>query len=362
MAPPSFEIHADITRAETLPAGLYHEASWFDRLREDVLPTTWQLCPDGGPFEAGQILPWMMLEGTLSEPVLWTRDGDGKLACLSNVCTHRGTVMVKQPRSTATIRCPYHGRCFRSDGRFVHMPEFEGARDFPSTKDDLPRLSSFEWGPLRFASIRPDAELAPLLKPLQELVGFMPLESLTIDETRSRDYEFEANWLLYIDNYLEGFHVPFVHPGLARTLDFASYSIELLPRGVLQRGRVSANEHAFDLPSDHPDFGQGVGAYYYWLFPNTMLNFYPWGLSVNVVQPLSPTRTRVLFRSFVADPAKQETGAGAQLDVVELEDEEIVMQVQQGVRSALYHRGRYSPKQELGVHHFHRLLAKHLER
>jgi choline monooxygenase len=91
-----------------------------------------------------------------------------------------------------------------------------------------------------------------------------------------------------------------------------------------------------------------------------MLNFYDWGLSVNLVQPLAVDRTRVLFRSFVWDASKLETGAGATLDRVEAEDEAIVQAVQRGVRSRLYHRGRYSPTRERGVHHFHRLLVDFL--
>ncbi len=100
-----------------------------------------------------------------------------------------------------------------------------------------------------------------------------------------------------------------------------------------------------------------MAAYYFWLFPNLMLNFYPWGLSVNIVRPLGPTRTKVSFRYFVADESKRDEGAGAGLDRVELEDEGIVEQVQRGVESRLYDRGRYSPTGEIGTHHFHRLLA-----
>jgi choline monooxygenase len=92
-----------------------------------------------------------------------------------------------------------------------------------------------------------------------------------------------------------------------------------------------------------------------------MLNFYPWGLSVNLVQPDGPRRTRVAFRSYVGDTATLGKGAGGALDRVEAEDEAIVHAVQRGVRSRLYHGGRYSPTRERGVHHFHRLLAEFLK-
>jgi len=118
------------------------------------------------------------------------------------------------------------------------------------------------------------------------------------------------------------------------------------------------NETCFDLPPDSPDFGKRIAAYYFWFFPNIMFNFYPWGLSLNIVQPLSIRHTRVLFHSFVWKPELLNTGAGADLDRVELEDEAIVEQVQAGVSSRLYQSGRFSPKMEQGVHQFHSLLAR----
>lgn len=117
-------------------------------------------------------------------------------------------------------------------------------------------------------------------------------------------------------------------------------------------GRDGSSGDTFDLPDGHPDEGTPVAAYYFWLFPNLMLNFYPWGLSLKVVQPLGPERTRVSFRSYVWREVLREQGAAAELHRVEMEDEEIVESVQRGVRSRLYDRGRYSPKREVGAHHF----------
>jgi choline monooxygenase len=91
-----------------------------------------------------------------------------------------------------------------------------------------------------------------------------------------------------------------------------------------------------------------------------MFNFYPWGLSVNVVQPLEINRAKVSFYSFVYDASKLDAGAGSILDKVETEDEEVVEGVQKGVRSQFYQAGRFSPTREQGVHHFHSLLAQFL--
>jgi len=126
----------------------------------------------------------------------------------------------------------------------------------------------------------------------------------------------------------------------------------------LQIGIAQDGEPFFDLPESSPDFGDRVAAYYYWLFPGLMLNFYPWGLSVNIVTPLSVKRTRIIYHGFVWDAEMLGKGAGADLDKVEAEDQEIVEATQRGVESESYDRGRYSPTKETGVHHFHQILSK----
>ena len=88
-----------------------------------------------------------------------------------------------------------------------------------------------------------------------------------------------------------------------------------------------------------------------------MLNFYPWGLSVNIINPVSTNKTKVIFKSYVWDESKLDLGAGADLDKVELEDEVVVQKVQKGVASRFYNHGRFSPSMEKGVHHFHSLIS-----
>jgi choline monooxygenase len=172
----------------------------------------------------------------------------------------------------------------------------------------------------------------------------------------------QANWALYVENYLEPFHIAYVHQqSLGGALDYNAYRTELYPQSSLQVGVAAAGEDAFELPSGHADSGTRVAAYYWWLYPGVMLNFYPWGLSLNVVQPLAVNRTRVSFLSYVLDESRRGVGAGADVHRVEMEDEEIVESVQRGLRSRLYHRGRYAPHRETGTHHFHRLLVQSLQ-
>jgi choline monooxygenase len=166
-----------------------------------------------------------------------------------------------------------------------------------------------------------------------------------------------AHWALYCDNYLEGFHIPFVHASLADAVDYPSYRTELFEWGNVQIAEAAGGEDHLEPPPGHPEHGRRVAAWYFWLFPNLMLNVYPWGLSINLVQPQAVDRTRVRFLAWVWDAARLGGGASADLDRVEREDEVVVESVQRGVSGRLYQRGRYSPRRELGVHHFHCLLT-----
>ena len=356
-------IDPDITRAETPPAGLYVSPDVYALARDRVFARSWQFVGDAGQVKVpGQVLPLTLLEGCLDEPLLLVRDQQDRLHCLSNVCTHRGMLVCEAPGVEGALRCRYHGRRFALDGRFLSMPEFEGTHGFPRPADDLAPVALGRWGPFLFASLEPDVPFETLVAEMDKRAGHLPLAEARFDPSRSRDYLVRANWALYCDNYLEGFHLPYVHAGLATALDYGRYRTELFPWSSLQVGIASGGGDLLDLPASSPDHGQAVAAYYFWLFPSTMVNVYPWGISLNVVKPLAPGRTRVSFLSYVWDPAKLAAGAGAALDRVEREDEVVVEGVQVGLASRLYPRGRYSPAREAGVHHFHRLLVERLAR
>jgi choline monooxygenase len=252
----------------------------------------------------------------------------------------------------------YHGRKFHLDGKFKSMPEFDDAKNFPRECDNLKEFQVRNMGPFLFVGLEPSYEIKTVFSEITERVSFIPLDKLTYRGDLSKDYLVNSHWALYCDNYLEGFHIPFVHNDLNNVLDYGDYDTEIYENYNLQVGYAKDGEETFDIPESHVDFGKNVAAYYYWLFPNIMLNFYPWGLSINVVKPISIQKTKVQFLTYVFDESKLETGAGASLDKVEREDEFVVEGVQKGIRSKFYKAGRFSPTKEKGVHHFHSLLSK----
>jgi choline monooxygenase len=240
------------------------------------------------------------------------------------------------------------------------MPEFKEVENFPSPEDDLTHLPLFQWGKWLFASLNKKFEAPLFFKEMIARIQWMPFEEFKFRPEFSRDYIIEANWALYCENYLEGLHIPFVHAGLNAVIDYGNYTTELYPYASLQLGLAKDEEISFDLPAGSPDYGKNIAGYYFWVFPNMMFNFYPWGLSINYVQPLEVSKTKVSFVSYVWDENKLRQGAGANLHQVEMEDEDVVQNVQKGIRSRFYQHGRYSVTRETGTHHFHRLLASFL--
>jgi choline monooxygenase len=353
-----YTINPDIRKAETLPGSFYQDSAVFDQLREKVFVKTWQWIGDESQLPLGEaVSPFVLLDHFLTEPLLLSRDAKGEVHCLSNVCTHRGNIVAHHPGQCKQLLCQYHGRRYELTGAFKSMPEFKEAENFPRPCDDLKKFELRNLGPHLFTSLDPSFDLKDTLSWMNERIGFLPLEQFKHRPDLSKDYLVNCHWALYCDNYLEGFHIPFVHPDLNAVLDYTNYVTELTTHGNLQIGQANSGEEVFDLPRNHPDYGKHIGAYYYWLFPNMMFNFYPWGLSINVVRPLTKDKTKVSFITYVWDESKLERGAGALLDKVEREDEFVVEGVHQGLKSRFYPGGRFSPTREKGVHHFHRLLA-----
>ena len=351
-------IDQDIRVAQTLPGFFYRSLEYLESSKSSIFHHTWHYVADADSIrEINTLYPITLLPGFLNEPILLTRDKDNRLHCLSNICTHRGKILVEAPTQNRVISCGYHGRCFRLDGTMKSMPGFEETLNFPGSDDHLPRFSVTEWRGMIFVSLNPIAPFEAFIAPILKRLGWQESRKFQYVKEGTKDYPVQAHWALYCDNYLEGFHIPFVHPGLNNALDVGSYDYELYEFGNLQLGIAKEGEPYFELPPESPDYGQRVFAYYYWVFPNLMFNFYPWGLSLNIVEPQSIDKTLVRFRTYHMEGTKFNWTVN-QLDQTEMEDEAVVESVQLGIQSPFYKAGRYSPSMEKGVHHFHQLVAK----
>ena len=198
-----------------------------------------------------------------------------------------------------------------------------------------------------FVNLDPRGE--SLTEFLGELLQDMPPHDYSgFQLAHRKTWELDCNWKVYVDNYLEGYHIPIVHPGLFRELDYPNY-----------RTDVKKNYSIQIAPTRRPERIRGDGGVrYFWIFPNLMLNVYPDNFSTNLILPLGPNRTATLFDWYFPEPdavRKQIDDTVAFSDEIQIEDIDICEAVQRGLRSSTYDAGRFSPQRENGVHHFHLL-------
>lgn len=352
-------VNKNIKKSKTIESSFYYSQQKFEDIKESLFAQNWQfICDTKNLTQHGDSIPYEFIPGYIEEPLLLIND-NGVIKSMSNVCTHRGNILVENPKNLKQgITCRYHGRQFNTCGKFKFMPKCEDVENFPSDNENLIQIPTQQWKQFIFTSINPQISFDKLIKEMNARIGWLPIEEFEFSKANSKEYIVNANWALYCDNYLEGFHIPFVHQELTQNLNYGEYETEIFQYSNLQIGVGKDDDECFSLPKDSVDYGKKIAAYYFWLLPNLMFNFYPWGLSINIVIPISPEKTKVKFLSYIWKENKLNIGAGADLDKVEKEDEEIVELVQKGVKSRFYDRGHFSPSMEKGVHHFHLLLSR----
>jgi choline monooxygenase len=349
-------VHTDIAHARTPSAAFYTDAAVFTVERERVFARAWQLIghtsqvESSGDFFTAQIA---------DEPLLIVNDG-GTVRGFYNVCRHRAGPVAQGCGRQRVFACRYHGWTYDLAGRLLRAPESDGIAGFDLANVHLEPVAVHTWGPLVFASL--DRETTPFEKQFAAVIArCAPLELERMRHVMSRDYVVDANWKVYVDNYLEGYHIPLVHPGLNREIDYRKYVSELGEFHTLQHAPIRK-----EGASHYRARTEGDEALYYWLFPNIMLNIYQGQMQANIVIPQGVDRALVRFDWYAPEPLPDmETDARWRdlihfSDEVQGEDASICELVQRNLRSRAYRPGPYSPARENGVHHFHRLMAPRL--
>ena len=356
----TFEHDPELARARTLPARLYTDPEILALERERVFGRTWQLVARADQLDAPGKFACAEVAG---ESIVVTRDGHGVLRAFHNVCLHRAGPVASGCGQRKTLQCGYHGWTYGLDGRLVRAPEMEGVEGFRPAELALRPVRVETWGPLVFANLDPEAP------PLATFLGSIPTRAapLRLGDMRwvtAKDWVIDCNWKVYVDNYLEGYHLPIVHPQLFKELDYEQYRTETERFMSIQhaplRPVAGARERHYQPAAPEDD------AQYYWIFPNLMLNCYQRQLQTNLIVPLGEARTLTRFEWFALDPPADPAtdprwrDLAAFSDEIQAEDIGICEAVQRNLRSRAYVQGRYSVRRENGLHHFHQLLKEFL--
>jgi len=356
----------DLRRAATLPASAYLDPVVFEQEKQRIFGRTWQLVARATDLvRPGDFVPAVIVD----EPVVLVRDLDRGLRAFYNVCRHRAGQVAVSRGNRKSLQCRYHGWTYGLDGTLRAAPEMDDAEGFDKADFGLVPLPVDTWGPFVFASLDPAGPT------LVELLGAIPAEVAAagydvkrMDLVERREYVIECNWKVYVDNYLEGYHIPIAHPALFRELDYDAYSVETFRYHSKQHAPVRElkpdEEPGRDRRYVRSEEGEGE-ALYYWVFPNLMFNIYPDNMSMNLVLPLGIDRTLTVFEWYFAQPGTASGWESMQQTIAfsdQIQQEDIVLceQVQRGLRSRSYDRGRFSPKRENGVYHFQSLVREFL--
>lgn len=355
-----------LAQAATLPSRYYLDPAYLEIEKERVFGSTWQLVARTEDLaRAGDFVPVTVLD----EPIVITHALDDTLQAFYNVCRHRAGQVALSRGNRRSLQCKYHGWTYGLDGALRACPEMEETEGFRKEDFGLTPVRVDRWGPFVFVNLDPSAP------PLQEVMEEIPAEvaraGYDVENMRlveRRDYVVESNWKVYVDNYLEGYHLPIAHPQLYRELEYDAYRVEEFryyskqhaPIRELREGEEIGRDRRFMRTPDGEE-----DALYYWIFPNTMFNIYQDNMSSNVILPLGPDRTLTIFEWYFAEPGTGEGWESMQQAIAfsdEIQQEDIVIceQVQRGLRSRAYDTGRFSAKRENGVYHFQNLYREFL--
>lgn len=368
-----------VNQAETLTPEAYRNEEFFDLERERVFATSWVAI---GYAERVARPGDTVVADVAGRSIIVTRDREGLLRGFHNVCRHRGTRLVREPCQLKRFRCPYHSWTYALDGQLLGAPLFEGS-DIPDDQQDLFDMGHVEgfdkadygllpvrvgqWGHLLFATLDPDAmSLEAWLGDLPARLAGYRLEDMTV--VAERDYDVDANWKLVAENFMEYYHLPWVHPELAkvsRVEDHYRFQGPGMYTGMCTSPISSDENGVWQALPPVPGLSEddAISGRFVWITPNAGLAVLPNHVFTLLVEPLAVNRTRE--RTSLALPSSNPGGPEVDAALSELadfwdhlnrEDVDIVQEAQQGIANPAYPGGRMCYRFEEPLHRFQNMI------
>jgi len=326
-----------------LPARYYVEPAIYESERQQIFRRHWHMLgPESAVSEPGQYLA-----GELAGWKLFLLRGrDGTLRAFHNVCRHRGARLLEEGRGhSAMLRCPYHLWVYDQDGSLRKAPWFGEDPGFRLEDWPLRAVSVETWRGLVFVSPAPKTGLLEQLGDLPEEVADYPIESFTAVATER--FLMKSNWKTYTDNFVEGYHVPGIHPALTKVIEFEGFE-------------TIARQNVVRMTAPQRD-GSIYGGKWLWAWPNWTLSVFPGGMNTSRINPISPDETELVYDFYFAETsaahaAERRSTIETNCGIVR-EDFGICEHTQRNYVSGAYVPGPLSPRHEQSVAYFqHKVL------
>lgn len=342
----------DFNVSETLPSIIYRDIDFYNFEQKNIISKTWQyVCSVNEIKNKGDYY----ISQVSNNPIIISRGEDEKIRAFYNVCSHRAGPIALKNGNCNVLKCKYHGWTYNHQGKLIGLPEFEGVENFDKNNFGLKPINIDIWENLIFINLSNESEpLSEYIKGIKERIS--PINLSTKKFYKRIVYNINCNWKVYVDNYLEGYHLIQVHPELNDLLDYKNYITEAYKYYSLQYSPFKSGENIYTSN----DNGE---AFYYFIYPNLMLNILPNRLQTNLVIPESVNKTKVIFDYYYddieSDLSKKIINDDLEYsDIIQKQDIEICENVQLGLESNVYNKGRLSVKRELGLYHFQNLIRK----
>ena len=327
-----------------IDANWYVDPSVFLRERDVLLVRSWQML---GPVSAVSRSGYYIAEDIAGVKVFVIRGKDGVLRAFRNVCRHRGAQLLNDGAGRCnTIQCPYHNWVYRDDGELLSAPWFGEDSDIDKADWPLHEIAVEVWRGLVFVACEPGVPLQEQLGATVDQLNDEPLENYKC--LHSERMVFDANWKVYTDNFVEGYHIPGIHPGFFAAINFDQFETTALDGLV----RMTA-------PSKADLFYRGC---WYWMWPNWTLSLFKGGMNTSRINPLGNDKTELIYHFYFADTGKAACAARMETIrsnlVVIREDFSVCSTVHNNYAANNYTTGPLSSRHELGVAYFQQRYLK----
>lgn len=365
--------------AVTLIPDAYRSPDFYEVEQERVFGKAWVCVGYTSQVrEPGQ----MFVTVVGGQSLIVTRDKGSRLRAFYNVCRHRGSMLVTQDGKHDIIRCPYHAWGYALDGRCLGTPYFKGldipeearaafdtseAKEFRKEDYGLLQVRVDSWGCFVFVSLDPDAgPLAEWLGDLPQRFARFPLEELRL--VGRKPYQIRANWKLIAENFMEYYHLPWVHPELCNVSGFKDHYRCQGPG--MYSGMVTSpltrDPSTVDLelpPMPGLDKTERETAYWIMMFPSIALFLLPNHLFTILFRPEGPGLSMESADLLVHPEVLAAPGAEAKIAAIHdfwamVNDQDIqaVERVQRGIQAKAYPGGRLCFRFEEPVHRFQNMV------
>ena len=265
------------------PVEHYHTQKRFDAeialLRRIPVP----FCPSAALAKKGSYIA-RKASGT---PLLVVRGADGKVRAFINACRHRGMQVAEGEGCSRAFVCPYHAWTYNLEGKLKGIPGAEGFPDVDADQHGLVEVSATEKGGIVY--VKQEGQITA--DSMEHCLDYFAPQQKMFQQTELND---QANWKLLTETLLEGYHIKSLHRNT-----FYPYGLDNVnlvetfganSRVIFPFRRI---EKLRDIEPSKRRLEGAVTSVYH-LFPNASVSVLSKHSSLTIMEPLSPSSTRLV--------------------------------------------------------------------